>query len=353
MPSIHIYKRKNKNKDGEFKEAKFYTAEIRWGRSGPKFLRSTGKSTRREAELEAEKIAVDIERKELKYHGIELMTIDTMFGKWWLEYGKNLKSAPVEKYRVKNLINNFTDDLPIKDLNDKEVHNYIQARQIDGTSIPTIKRELTTFRSALKTAATKWGEEVGHVNWRDHKLRDSQERDIYATPEEMAGLITHLSINIKLAALWSLYAMTRLGETKSLRRADFYPDEGFCFVNGKTGKRRVFLSQTAIKVAIMAMKLNEDPVYIFDLRNRRRQWERARELAGREDIRWHDLRHIGASWLSHGSNDPIKSQKALGHTNFKTTMRYIHSQGGGLTDALNAMPKVIEIADLETEENNE
>lgn len=32
-------------------------------------------------------------------------------------------------------------------------------------------------------------------------------------------------------------------------------------------------------------------------------------------------------------------------------MRYIHSQGGGLTEALNAMPKVIEIADLEAGEN--
>jgi integrase len=294
-------------------------------------------------------IATDIERKELKYHGVELMTIDTLFGRWWIEYGQKLRGSGTEKFRIQNLIANFTDNLPIKDLNDKEVHSYIQFRQGAGASIPTIKRELTTLRSALKTAATKWGEEVGQVNWRDHKLKDSQERDIYATTEEMANILTLLEQNIKLAALWSLYAMTRLGETKSVRRADFYPNEGFCFVNGKTGKRRVFLSEIAIKAAILAMKLNEDPVYIFDLRNRRRQWERARKLAGREDIRWHDLRHIGASWLNHGSNDPIKSQKALGHTNFKTTMRYIHSQGGGLTDALNAMPKVIDIADLEAE----
>lgn len=347
MPSIYLFKRKTKNKDGTVKESKIYTAEIRFGRKGPKFLRSTGKSIRREAELEAEKIATDIERKELKYHGLELMTIDTLFGKWWIEYGSNLKSAPVEKYRVQNLINNFTDDLPIKDLNDKEVHLYIQARQNSGVTIPTIKRELTTLRSALHTAATKWGEEVGQVNWRDHKLKDSDQRDIYATPQEIQNILSHLSHHIKLAVLWSIYGMTRLGETKSLRRADVYPDEGFCFVNGKTGRRRVHLSETALKILLVSMKSHDDPVYVFDLGNRRRQWERARELAGRPDIRWHDLRHIGASWLNHGSKDPTKSQKALGHTNFKTTMRYIHSQGGGLTDALNAMPKVIEIADLE------
>lgn len=348
MPSIHVYKRMHRQKDGTQREAKIYSAEIRFGRSGPKFLRSTRKSNRREAELEAEKIALEIERKELKYHGVELMSIDTLFGRWWIEYGQKLRGAGTEKFRIQNLIANFSEGLPIKDLNDKEVHSYIQARTGAGAAMPTIKRELTTLRSALHTAKTKWGEEVGQVNWRDHKLKDSQERDIYATPQEMAAIISLMEKNIQLAALWSLYAMTRLGETKTLRRADFFPNEGFIYATGKTGRRRVFLSQMAINVAVMAMRLNDDPVYIFDLTNRRKQWERAREIAGRPDIRWHDLRHIGASWLSQGS-DATHSQKALGHTNFKTTMRYIHSQGGGLTDALNAMPKVIEIADLEAD----
>ena len=288
----------------------------------------------------------EIEKNDLPFHGIEIMTIDTMFGRWWLEHGQNLKGAKVEKFRVRNLIDNFSEDLPLKDLNDIEVNKYIQNRQCNGATIPTIKREVATLRSALNRAKTKWGEKIGTVNWRDHKLKDSPDRDIYATPDEMSKIISFLCFDIKLAVLWSLYGMTRLGETTSLRRADVYPAEAFCFVDGKTGKRRVHLSEMALKILDVAMRSNDDPVYVFNLKNRRRQWERARRLGKREDIRWHDLRHIGASWLNDYSNDPTKPTKALGHTNYKTTMKYIHAQAGSLQQALNAMPVVEELESL-------
>lgn len=350
MPSISIYKRKRRQKDGTTKASKVYWAEIRFGRKGPKFFRSTGKTIEREAKEAAKEMAQEIERKEAPFHGIQLMTIDTMFGRWWLEHGKNLKGADIEKFRVNNVIVNFTQDLPIKDINDVEVNKFIQNRLNQDASIPTIKREVTTLRSALNRASIKWGEKIGHVNWKDHKLKDSPDRDIYATPDEMSAIIQNLSLNIKLAALWSLYGMTRLGETKTLRRSDVYPKERFCFVDGKTGKRRVQLSDTALKILDTAMRVNDDPIYVFDLTNRRRQWERARKLAKRADVRWHDLRHIGASWLSDHSNDPTKSQKALGHTNFKTTMKYIHAQGGSLQDALNTMPQIADFTNLDAEE---
>ena len=197
----------------------------------------------------------------------------------------------------------------------------------------------------------KDGQEIGEIDWPSHKQKGAGEREIYCSPNEMARIISHLSNNIKLAVLWSLYSMARLGETESLNRKDVYFDERFCWVDGKSGKRRILLNDICLAALKKAFDECDDRIRVFDLTNRRRQWERARKLANRPDLRWHDLRHIGATWLRQfGTSDLKKVQKVLGHSRLSTTGRYSHVGDDETFEALNEMPNVLEI-DLSSNEN--
>ena len=62
--------------------------------------------------------------------------------------------------------------------------------------------------------------------------------------------------------------------------------------------------------------------------SRRTLWETCRREAGLHSLRYHDLRHTFASMMLESGADIIDVQKALGHTQLKTTAVYLH-----LTDA--------------------
>ncbi|MFW5793835.1 MAG: tyrosine-type recombinase/integrase [Bacteroidota bacterium] len=113
----------------------------------------------------------------------------------------------------------------------------------------------------------------------------------------------------------------------------------------KSGKPRVVpLSQSAQKVLHRIPRL-EDCQYVFanpktgkPFRSIYRSWHTARQKAGLEDIRMHDLRHSFASFLINSGRSIYEVGKLLGHTQIKTTMRYAHLDNQTLTDAVNSVP---------------
>ena len=58
--------------------------------------------------------------------------------------------------------------------------------------------------------------------------------------------------------------------------------------------------------------------------SRRSIWESVREEAGFPDLRMHDLRHTFAVTMIEAGMDVTKVQKALGHSQLKTTSRYLN-----------------------------
>jgi integrase len=61
----------------------------------------------------------------------------------------------------------------------------------------------------------------------------------------------------------------------------------------------------------------------------RRRYERARDAAGLEPLRFHDLRHTYGSLLVAGGNDLVSVKAALGHSRIMTTERYLHARAAG------------------------
>jgi integrase len=61
----------------------------------------------------------------------------------------------------------------------------------------------------------------------------------------------------------------------------------------------------------------------------RRRFERARDAAGLEPVRFHDLRHTYGSLLVAGGIDLPSVKAAMGHSRISTTERYLHARPAG------------------------
>jgi integrase len=61
----------------------------------------------------------------------------------------------------------------------------------------------------------------------------------------------------------------------------------------------------------------------------RRRYERARNAAGLEPLRFHDLRHTYGSLLVAGGIDLVSVKAAMGHSRITTTERYLHARPAG------------------------
>jgi integrase len=61
----------------------------------------------------------------------------------------------------------------------------------------------------------------------------------------------------------------------------------------------------------------------------RRRFERARDAAGLEPLRFHDLRHTYGSLLVAGGVDLPSVKAAMGHSHITTTERYLHARPAG------------------------
>jgi integrase len=59
-----------------------------------------------------------------------------------------------------------------------------------------------------------------------------------------------------------------------------------------------------------------------------RHWYRARALAGRDDLRWHDLRHSGAVLAAATGASLAELMARLGHSTPQAAMRYQHAAQG-------------------------
>jgi site-specific recombinase XerD len=61
----------------------------------------------------------------------------------------------------------------------------------------------------------------------------------------------------------------------------------------------------------------------------------ARNAIGRPDVRFHDLRHSIATWLTAAGTSLNLAQELLGHSDIGTTMRYAHAAPSAVAEFLN------------------
>jgi integrase len=126
----------------------------------------------------------------------------------------------------------------------------------------------------------------------------------------------------KIIVRRSLSGDTELRSTKSRRAREVpLPDQAAAAL-GRLSRRDEF---TGPDDYVFANRIGRrlDPSAL------RRRFERARDAAGLEPLRFHDLRHTYGSLLVAGGIDLASVKAAMGHSRITTTERYLHARPAG------------------------
>lgn len=351
MPSIYVFRRKKAGK-----ESRYYTAQIRFGEGegGHSFLRSTKATERREAEAVARRLAREI-AEELKNQSDASpvpepdapLTVDQMFSRWILDRGRELRSAKDIRWQMALLRDLIGGSKAVREIGNKDVSAFVSDAKLRGMGPVPINRCLSRLRATMNYAALHWEEPVKLISWVTMMQEETEAREVYLSPDEARQIMTLLPSHIALAFAFTLYTGCRLDELETLtwERVDSGRTAATVITKGRgtrERKRTVWLSQKALLILkTIAGERARLTGRIFDLTNRRRHWERARKAIGREEVTWHDLRGMTATWSRQYAKADIRLiSVSLGHSDTKVTERYARVIDQEIVAMLDQLPDV-------------
>lgn len=174
-----------------------------------------------------------------------------------------------------------------------------------------------------------------------------------ATPAEVATIAAHMPPRLAAAVTLAAWSGLRFGEVFALARRHVdldmgtvrveralivVPGEPVRFGKPKThsSRRTVFLPQFVVRVLRehLAEHVPADPAaLLFTLANGQpltsarlsRYYRAARAAAGRDDLRFHDLRHTGATLAYSAGASMREVQNRLGHSTNRAASIYAHA----------------------------
>ena len=318
----------------------FYYSEIDYrSRSGPRSIRSTETTSRREAEAFDRQHREEIRAKIGKPKRTPL-SLDQACGKYWIEHGANLRWSAHVAWHLKRIVKHLDGAMAIADLSNADINLLVQARKTEGAGQTAVNRTLAVLRAIHKRASALWEIDCKGIHWSSYLKRETAGRTRWLTIAEAERLLDSLPEKVRLAVEWSLYTGTRRSETYGIRKADVDLERGHVVVTAKGGREKVvFLSSEARGVIVRAMAL-ADAEHVFERRNARKVFESGMAKAGIEGLTWHDLRHTHATWLRQAGAPLEVVQRSLGHSKVTTTQRYAHVDDGEVRAALHKLPTI-------------
>jgi integrase len=173
-------------------------------------------------------------------------------------------------------------------------------------------------------------------------------RDRFLSSEEAGRLLEACaaSLNPQLRNIVGLLLLTgaRKRELLDAKWEHINLDRKVWFIpTSKTGKsRHVPLSQQALEVIAQLPRfegcewLVPNAATLKPYVDIKHPWDTAREAAGLEGLRIHDLRHSAASFMINAGIDLFAVGRILGHADHQSTMRYSHLANETLMQAVEA-----------------
>lgn len=344
MPSIYVFRRKWKDKDGRPQTAKEFSAQIRFA-GGARYLRSTGEADKRKAQAAARRIAAEIEAKELPKRGKDVMTMETMFARWIVERGEELRSGKDIKWQIEKLLHFIGGARVVAEVSNSTIHGFAMDAKQSGLSGVVINRCLERLRATMNYAAKRWEAPVRVIDWKEFRQREPKAREVYLAPEEARRLMDLLPEHIQAAFAFAVYTGCRLNEMQTLVWERIDMERGLALVNTKAQglepvMRPLWLSEKAKRV-LRAVGGNSG--LVFTLKNRRKHWEAARKAIGREDLHWHDIRAMTATWArQYARADNTLIAETLGHSDVAVTRRYTRFADGEVIAMLEKIPDLLD-----------
>jgi integrase len=249
----------------------------------------------------------------------------------------------------------------------ERLRDALDAKANSGESTPkTVFNAWTVFTTAAKAASGQWKKD------KQKKLRvradnpclgvappdlDDAKELQWLYPDEVLTLLSceQIPLDARRAYALGVYLFLRAGELKALSCRDIDLTHGLISVRrsfdrstgtikqtktGNKGNRRFAIEETLLPLlrAMHAEAGGEGPVvelrlqkwWAADLRKHLRAAGIVRpELfetdATRKELRFHDLRSTGITWMAIRGDDPLKIQQRAGHASFEMTQKYIRT----------------------------
>jgi integrase len=281
--------------------------------------------------------------------------------RYWDEHAARLSSADDIKRMGKILAAGLGATTLLSELTRDGVATFA-ARRRSRLSDSSVNRELTMLRALLRMAAQQWGCAVTEIDWKHQMFREPPPRDRFLSIDEERRLFAALRSDFHPLVRFAMLSGVRVSNARLLRWEQIAWDEGIARLRVKSkrpgGDTQTVVITSAMR-AILSAERGRHPVYVFTFVARRARSEagKARELeegrrypftrdgwrkawgaalaeAGISDLRFHDLRHTFGTRLYRLTGDIRKVQKAIGHRDISSTLRYENS---GVEDIRAAM----------------
>lgn len=320
-----------------------------------RFCGSTEIKERREAErwLAQFKELKLVELKELD--GKSPMSFSAAATRWWNDKGQIRKDKNDIERSIAWLQENIGSKTALLSIDNNIIAQLVSKRRSAGVANGTVNRTVTEPLRAIIKYAEFIGQPVKRIAWRDLILKEAAERVREMGPEEEERLFACLRLDYHPIVKFLLASGIRRAEACKLEWKDVDLNSATITVRGKgdTVDRRP-LSNTAL--AILQGELGNHPKRVFTFVVQSRGWAgqakgsrkpiapdtlstaywKAREAAGLEDLRLHDIRHTTASRVVRATGNLMAASKVLGHKRITTTQRYAHLAAEDVRAALNA-----------------
>lgn len=235
---------------------------------------------------------------------------------------------------------------PLKSISRRQIQEY-QTKLLDSGLAPaTCNRAIQLVRHSLNLAVD-WDMLDKNPAERIKMFREDNEVERYLSDEQLLSLVSVLKSDhnrpVSRIIFMLLSCGTRLSETLHAKWKNI--DKGkrtwkIPVADAKSGKSRVVvLSDAAMSVLD---ECPEDSEWLFPnpktdkpYTTISRVWYRIRKEAGIDEFRIHDLRHSYASYLAQGGESTITIAESLGHSDYRTSSRYVHLNQDTMRKATN------------------
>jgi integrase len=331
---------------------------------GHRFSGNTEARNRKDAEAVERnlKVKAKADLDEVRRTGNGPLLLRHAAGRYWQEVGQHHAGSATTFRDLDRLVNRLGPDTRLDAITDADVAALVAWRRgqtIKGKKGRAEIAPATVNRSTLEPlkkiftrAKRTWRYGFPlEPNWRDHWLKEPQERvrELHAGEGEALDAAARGDY-----APWLAFArLTGLRRAETLLTWDCVNWEARTIVTMGKGGRMVSTPLTEAVAAVLAPLKGHHPTAVFTytaqrtrgavIKGRRypityeggkSEWTRMLKRAGVADLRFHDLRHDVATKLLRATGNLKLVQQALNHRDIKTTVRYAHVLNDEVAEAL-------------------
>lgn len=337
---------------------------------GRRFYGSTKCTNRKEAEkfegLERERAKVLV--KAIKRSRVSLL-IDDVAARLWNQKAQYDAAPDATSANIDRLVNYFGKTKSLTDIHHSEAktmvawrrgHHVKDRKRAPLISNATVNRSTTKVLQRIFTFAKAEGAQFDHEpNWKDLLLPEPVERIRELHDDEAAALNHATRADYEAFFDFVRESGMRLRECVTLRWVEVNFSTRQIVRIGKGGRRVVFPITGVIREILFPL-VGQHPEFVFTyvaiFGNRRlgrvrgqrypltyngtkSVWQTIRANAGVKDFRFHDFRHDFGTKLLRDSGNLRLVQKAMNHSDIKSTLRYVHVLDEDVASAVEKLGK--------------